>query len=71
MSSVTSLLDAPLSLSSSSTPSVIPSDHTKLCSAMPDVHIDEIHVAMEKVFINMRINLEKEGIWPNNLPKRA
>ena len=38
---------------------------------MPDVHIDEIHVAMEKVFINMRINLEKEGIWPDKLPKRA
>ena len=46
-------------------------DHTKLCSSMPDVHIDEIHVAMEKVFKNMRINLEKEGIWPDKLPKRA
>jgi hypothetical protein len=38
---------------------------------MPDVHIDEIHVAMEKVFINMRKNLEAEGIWPDKLPKRA
>jgi hypothetical protein len=46
-------------------------DHTKLTSALPDVHIDEIHVAMEKVFIRMRENLEKEGIWPDNLPKRA
>jgi hypothetical protein len=46
-------------------------DHTKLTSALPDVPIDEIHVAMEKVFIRMRENLEKEGIWPDNLPKRA
>ena len=47
------------------------SDHTKLCASMPDVKIDEIHVAMEKVFINMRKNLEAEGIWPDKLPKRA
>jgi len=46
-------------------------DHTKLTSALPDVPIDEIHVAMEKVFQRMRANLEKEGIWPDNLPKRA
>lgn len=46
-------------------------DHTKLCAAVPDVHIDEIHVAMEKVFQRMRANLEKDGTWPNNLPKRS
>ena len=46
-------------------------DHTKLCAAIPDVQIDEIHVAMEKVFQRMRVNLEKEGIWPDNVPKRA
>lgn len=46
-------------------------DHTKLVSALPDVEIDEIHVAMEKVFQRMRQNLEKEGVWPDNLPKRA
>lgn len=46
-------------------------DHTKLCASMPDVHIDEIHVAMEKVFQRMKDNLEKEGVWPDHLPKRA
>jgi len=46
-------------------------DHTKLTNALPDVHIDEIHVAMEKVFQRMRENLEKDGTWPNNPPKRA
>lgn len=46
-------------------------DHTKLCAALPDVHINEIHVAMEGVFQRMKENLEKEGIWPDHLPKRA
>jgi 3,5-epimerase/4-reductase len=46
-------------------------DHEKLTAALPDVPIDEIHVAMEKVFQRMRVNLEKEGVWPDNLPKRA
>ena len=46
-------------------------DHTKLVNALPDVHIPEIHESMEKVFQRMRANLEKEGIWPDNLPKRA
>lgn len=45
-------------------------DHTKLCAALPDVHIPEVHESMEKVFQRMRVNLEKEGVWPNNLPKR-
>jgi 3,5-epimerase/4-reductase len=46
-------------------------DHTKLVAALPDVHIPEIHESMEKVFQRMRVNLEKEGIWPDHLPKRA
>lgn len=46
-------------------------DHTKLVNALPDVHIPEIHESMEKVFQRMRANLEREGVWPNNLPKRA
>jgi len=46
-------------------------DHTKLCAAVPDMEIPEIHVAMENAMIRMRANLEKEGIWPDKLPKRA
>jgi len=46
-------------------------DHTKLCSALPDLDIPEVHVAMENAMIRMQKNLEKEGIWPDNLPKRA
>jgi dTDP-4-dehydrorhamnose reductase len=46
-------------------------DHRKLCEALPDIHIPEIHESMERVFQRMRVNLEKEGIWPDNLPKRA
>jgi len=46
-------------------------DHDKLVAAVPDIHINEIHVAMEGVFKRMRENLEKEGIWPDNLPKRG
>mmetsp|Transcript_28232 Transcript_28232/g.28520 ORF Transcript_28232/g.28520 Transcript_28232/m.28520 type:complete len:312 (+) Transcript_28232:42-977(+) len=46
-------------------------DHTKLCGALSDITINEIHVAMEGVFQRMRVNLEKQGIWPDNLPKRA
>jgi len=46
-------------------------DHTKLMDACEGLEINEIHVAMEKVFQRMRINLEKEGIWPDKLPKRA
>lgn len=46
-------------------------DHTKLVNALPDVEILEIHEAMERVFQRMRVNLEREGVWPNNLPKRA
>lgn len=46
-------------------------DHTKLVNALPDVNIPEIHVAMEGAMERMKINLEKEGIWPDNLPKRT
>ena len=38
---------------------------------LSDVPIDEIHVAMEKLFVRMRKNLEADGTIPNNLPKRA
>jgi dTDP-4-dehydrorhamnose reductase len=46
-------------------------DHSKLCSALPDVEIPEIHVAMEAAMARMKVNLEKEGIWPDKLPKRT
>jgi len=46
-------------------------DHTKLCAALPDIKINDIHTAMEGVFQRMRVNLEAQGIWPDNLPKRA
>lgn len=45
-------------------------DHTKLCAALPDVHIDDIHTAMHKCMQRMKANLEAEGIWPDKLPKR-
>ncbi len=45
-------------------------DHNKLCNALPDIHIDDIHTAMHGVMKRMKENLEKDGIWPNNLPKR-
>ena len=46
-------------------------DHDKLVAALPDIQINEIHVAMEGVFQRMQKNLETEGIWPDHLPKRA
>jgi dTDP-4-dehydrorhamnose reductase len=45
-------------------------DHAKLCAAFPDREIPEIHASMEEVMKRMKVNLEKEGIWPDNLPKR-
>jgi len=45
-------------------------DHAKLVTSLPDLHIPEIHESMEGVFQRMRVNLERDGIWPNNLPKR-
>jgi dTDP-4-dehydrorhamnose reductase len=44
-------------------------DHTKLVSALPDVTIDEIHVAMEKVMHRMKANVEKDPDYPKNLPR--
>ena len=46
-------------------------DHAKLTAALPDIHIDEIHVAVEKVMIRMRANLEREDPehWQSKLPR--
>ena len=44
--------------------------HKKLTESLPDVKIDEIHVAVENCMKRMKINLEKEGLWPDNLPTR-
>jgi 3,5-epimerase/4-reductase len=52
-------------------------DHTKLVAAVPEMHIPEIHEAMEGVFTRMRVILENEKdeagnlVWPANLPKRT
>jgi len=46
-------------------------DHTKLVAALPDVHIPEIHDSMVEVMKRMKINLEREGIWPDKLPRKA
>ena len=45
-------------------------DHTKLCNALPDVHFNDIHTAMHGVMKRMKENLEKGGIWPDNLPTK-
>merc|ERR1711943_76605 len=45
-------------------------DHTKLVNSMPDVPIDEIHVAVEKVMERMKQNLQEEGIYPDHLPRK-
>ena len=45
-------------------------DHIKLCNALPDIQIDEIHVAMEKVFKRMIVNLTNDGSIPDKLPRR-
>ena len=45
-------------------------DHTKLCNSLPDIQIDEIHVAMEKVFQRMAVNLTNDGSIPDKLPRR-
>ena len=45
-------------------------DHTKLCNSLPDIQIDEIHVAMEKVFQRMAVNLINDGSIPDKLPRR-
>lgn len=45
-------------------------DHVKLIEANPEMHIPEIHESIHNVFKRMRKNLEEEGIYPDNLPKR-
>ena len=45
-------------------------DHIKLCNALPDIQIDEIHVAMKKVFQRMIVNLTNDGSIPDKLPRR-
>jgi len=46
-------------------------DHVKLLAAVPDLKIPEIHESMVDVFKRMKVNLEAQGIWPDNLPKRG
>jgi hypothetical protein len=46
-------------------------DHTHLVASLPDIHIDDIHTAMEKVMQRMRANLEAEGNYPACLPRRG
>ena len=43
----------------------------KFVEAVPECEINEIHVACEQVFIRMRENLTKEGIYPDKLFKRG
>ena len=45
--------------------------HDKLCNALPDIKILDIHTSMDLCMQRMKVNLEKEGIWPDKLPKRA
>jgi len=45
-------------------------DATKLVNSVPDIEIPDIHASMEQVMIRMKENLEKEGIWPDNLPRK-
>jgi 3,5-epimerase/4-reductase len=45
--------------------------HKKICDALPDIVIPEIHESMERCMQRTKVNLEKQGIWPDNLPKRA
>jgi 3,5-epimerase/4-reductase len=46
-------------------------DHSKLVAALPDIHIDDIHTAMEKCMQRMRAGLEAEGNYPASLPRRS
>lgn len=42
-----------------------------MVQALPDVEIKPIKEAIHGVFQRMRVNLEAEGNFPNNLPRRA
>uniref|UniRef100_A0A6U4K2R2 RmlD-like substrate binding domain-containing protein n=1 Tax=Phaeomonas parva TaxID=124430 RepID=A0A6U4K2R2_9STRA len=44
--------------------------HTKLVEALPDVNIPPMLESIHGVFQRMKVNLEKEGIWPDNLPRQ-
>lgn len=44
-------------------------DHTKLVEALPDIHISEIHVAVDRVMQHMRETLEKRPDFPKFLPR--
>lgn len=46
-------------------------DHAKLVAANPDMVIPDIHTSVENSMKRMKENLEKEGIWPDQLPKRV
>jgi dTDP-4-dehydrorhamnose reductase len=46
-------------------------DHSKLVATLPDIHIDDIHTAMEKCMQRMRANLEADGNYPACLPRRS
>ena len=46
-------------------------DHTKLTEALPDIKIPDIITSMEQVMIRMKANLEKDGTYPEHLPKRV
>lgn len=46
-------------------------DHKKLTEALPDIKIPDIITSMEQVMIRMKANLEKDGTYPEHLPKRV
>ena len=45
--------------------------HKKICDALPDIKIPEIHESVENCMIRMKENLSKEDNYPENIPKRA
>jgi 3,5-epimerase/4-reductase len=44
--------------------------HEKLCAAVPDLKIDDIHTAMRGVMVRMKANLIAQGDYPACLPKK-
>lgn len=45
--------------------------HKKICEALPDITIPEIHESFERCMQRTKANLQTESNWPENLPKRA
>jgi len=45
-------------------------DCSKIVNDLPDVPIKDIHSAMRGVMERMKANLEAEGVWPDNLPRK-